>query len=149
MKMSVFLLLFTVTVLLSPAVTSPAVTRPQFTPNPNLKTIIVEAELYNKSLTKDYVDDVSHLAAGRNGCQEVFFCKVHDILHKHKHFGGSKEENKLVENLRQFIRGFNKKCGDLLEKVTSNGVTTPVPTLLSHLVACSQNRNFNGTFSGS
>lgn len=150
MKMSMLLLLFAVTVLLSPAVTKPAVTRPaQITANINLNEIINDAESYNRSLTKDYVDDVSHLAAGRNGCQDVFFCKVYDILHKHKHFGRSKEEKKLVANLKQFTHGFNEKCEDLIKKVTPNGVTIPVPTLLTHLVNCSRNRNFNGTVSSS
>lgn len=42
--------------------------------------------------------------------QDKFFCKVHDILHKHEHFAKGKEqkeEKDIVRNLDVYIRDRN------------------------------------------
>ncbi|KAL7389436.1 hypothetical protein ABVT39_003856 [Epinephelus coioides] len=106
----------------------------------NLNSIIDLAEKYNETLVKEFfVEDVSHLV--EVGCQDKFFCKVHDVLHKHEHFGKRKEEWELVRNLKIFLDGSNSNCTELLKEVTSKGESRPIPALVDNLTACIRQRN--------
>ncbi|XP_078028678.1 uncharacterized protein LOC144464711 [Epinephelus lanceolatus] len=109
----------------------------------NLNSIIDLAEKYNETLVKEFfVEDVSHLVEA--GCQDNFFCKVYDVLHKHEHFGKrkeGKEEKELVRNLKIFLDGSNSNCTELLKEVTSKGESRPIPALVENLTACIRQRN--------
>uniref|UniRef100_A0A671UXJ4 Uncharacterized protein n=1 Tax=Sparus aurata TaxID=8175 RepID=A0A671UXJ4_SPAAU len=115
--------------------------------NKNLKSIIDLAEEFNRTFSQAYfVEDVGHLAQGRNRCGDKFFCKVHDILHKHEHFAKGKEqkeEKDIVRNLDVYIRDRNANCAALLRNVTSTNVTKPIPELVKHLTDCIRSRNIH------
>ncbi|XP_076607455.1 uncharacterized protein LOC143333293 [Chaetodon auriga] len=140
MKMRMLLLVPAVVLLVSLAAASPTHHRM----DDNLKRTFDLAHKYNESLTEEFfVEDVSHLAVGRNKCEDKFFCKVYDILHKHEHFGKKNEEEQLVRNMKIFIDGRNPSCTELLKDLTPTRVKKPIPDLMRYLIQCIQSRNFN------
>lgn len=113
--------------------------------NENLNSIIELAQKFNKTFNQAYfVEDVGTLAEGSNRCGDKFFCKVHDILHKHEHFAKGKEEKDLVRNLDVYIRDRHTNCTALLMNVTPSNDTKPIPDLVEHLTSCSRKMNLHG-----
>ncbi|TMS14309.1 uncharacterized protein LOC113744351 [Larimichthys crocea] len=143
--MMMLLLVSTLVLLVNPALTNPL--HQQKSPN-NLNHIFDLAENYNKSLAQAFfVEDVSHLAEGKNKCDDKFFCKVHDILNKfgkkHNIIDKKKEEG-LVRNLEAYVDGRNINCTELLKDMVPSREERPIPVLIGHLMRCIQNRNLNG-----
>ncbi|KAM8741651.1 interleukin-13 [Acanthopagrus schlegelii] len=116
--------------------------------NENLKSIFDLAEKFNETFNQAYfVEDVGILAQGSNRCEDKFFCKVHDILHKHEHFAKgkeAKEEKDLVRNLDVYIRDRHANCTELLMNVTPSNDTKPIPVLVGHLTSCIRHKNLHG-----
>ncbi|KAM9332829.1 uncharacterized protein KZ484_017975 [Pholidichthys leucotaenia] len=133
------ILLVSAVALISPAVASPTHHLNSAQPTRlNLKNIIELVESYNKTLTKGYfVEDVKYLAD--KGCNDTFFCKVHEVLKNHSK---NKDEHEIVSNLRMYIRGMKMNCEDLLRTVKKPPSEKPIPDLLESLRHCSQKRNF-------
>lgn len=132
------LLLISAVVLLS----SPSIAAPHHKPEDNLNHLLDLADKYNTTLTQEYfVEDVSQLAEGRNMCEDKFFCKVYEILHKGQQ---RKEEKEIVRNLERITKGKNLNCTQLLQNVTPSPCSKPIPELLGHLKHCIQHRNLNG-----
>lgn len=144
MKVMALLLISAVALLVNPAGSS-SITR-RSAASENLNEIIRSAEKYNRSLSKEFfVPDLEELV--NDGCKDEFFCKVHDILLEHSHFGKRKnqEEQKIVRNLEIFISGLNPNCTVLVNPTAPTGSNTkPIPTLLEDLVTCIKRRNLGG-----
>lgn len=137
MKKMIFLLVSAVVLLLSSAVPSPTPHKPKG--HPNLNSIVDLVTKYNTSLV-EFVDDVSLLVDA--GCENKFFCKVHDILHGR--FGKRKmeeDEKEIVNNLKKFIDGTKANCAVLLKDETSANSCKTIPQLLNYLVKCIRKRN--------
>ncbi|KAA8586739.1 hypothetical protein FQN60_000575 [Etheostoma spectabile] len=134
MKVMMFLMVAAVALLVGPAVASPT---PHL--NENGKLIIDLANEYNATLSKEYF--VEEVVKGE--CGALFFCKVHNILHHHQHYGKLKKEKELVRNLNMYIDSIPKigNCTELLKEVTSTGNQKPIPQLLENLTACIKERN--------
>lgn len=134
--MMMLLLISTVAMLASPAISSPTHLRPDV----NLNNIIDLTGNYSKSVREVFfVEDVSHLVDA--GCEDTFFCKVYDILNKHEHFKNTMEKKKLVRNLKIFIDSKIQNCTELLEGVAKTGISKPIPELLESLTKCIQRKN--------
>ncbi|XP_040908011.1 uncharacterized protein LOC121191025 [Toxotes jaculatrix] len=137
MEMTILLLVSTVALLGNQAVASPA---PH---NVNLNHIIDLAEKYNESLSKEFcVEDVRDLY--ESGCDDTFFCKVHDILHKHEATVKHNQKEVIVRNLKNYLNGRNANCAELLKEVTPRGVESLLFKLLEYLKQCIQRIDFNG-----
>ncbi|XP_078121520.1 uncharacterized protein LOC144527409 [Sander vitreus] len=134
MEVMMFLMVSAVALLVGPAVASPT---PHI--NENGKSIIDLVDKYNASLSTEYF--VDKVVKGK--CGAFFFCKVHNILHHHQHYGNMTEEKLLVRNLKQYIDSINKigNCKELLKEVTSTGTKIPIPKLLENLTECIKERN--------
>lgn len=136
--MMMLLLISTVAMLASPAISSPT----HLKSDVNLNNMIDLAKNYSKSVREVFfVEDVSHLVEA--GCEDTFFCKVYDILNKHEHFKNTMGmlEKKLVRNLKIFIDSKIQNCTELLEGVAKTGISKPIPKLLESLTKCIQRKN--------
>ncbi|TDH05219.1 hypothetical protein EPR50_G00139580 [Perca flavescens] len=134
MKVTMFLMVSAVALLVGPAVANPT---PHL--NENGKSVIDLVDKYNESLSREYfVDEVV-----KGDCGALFFCKVHHILHHHQLYGNMTEEKQLVRNLKQYIDSIPKmgNCKELLKDGTNTGIKKPIPNLLKNLTECIQQRN--------
>ncbi|TNN40301.1 hypothetical protein EYF80_049520 [Liparis tanakae] len=124
-----------------PARPGPARPGPGTKENLNLIEIVNLAQSY-KALHRDvFVEDVSALVEA--GCNNTFFCKVHDILQKHENFTRKRsDEEKIVKNLKLHLDWTKDDCSSLLHNETASIGSTEVPKLMEFLVICIQRFNF-------
>ncbi|KAG7516534.1 hypothetical protein JOB18_033714 [Solea senegalensis] len=131
MKMMVLLLVSSAALLVSP---SPRRRH-------NLMSIMDHARNVSVSPT-EFVDNLKQ----QYDCEDMFFCKLHSILCKNKHFNSTEVGRKLLRNLEMFNRETSVNCAE----VPKDPTPTPkkeltMPNLIKDLITCSQMRMYNPT----
>ncbi|KAM8898948.1 uncharacterized protein AB9W97_009640 [Spinachia spinachia] len=112
----------------------------------SLNHIIDLTKQYNESLHMGhFVEDVNEVAGNCTTDYPYHFCKVHDILRQHRHFGKPNEaaEVRIVKNLNIFTAKLNPTCAVLLKNRKTSNDSIPIPRLIDDLVKCIRTVNMS------